>query len=758
MAVKVFFGFDIVVGGFYRPVVKTVKRWPLLVVIAVCAAAVSLVLATRGPGPANLVIISLDTVRPDHLGCYGYTSASTPNLDRLASRGVVFEDALAPVPLTLPSHTSLLTGLGPLSHAVRDNSNFALDDGFTTLAEALKAEGYSTGAVIAAYVLDSTFGLSQGFDHYDDDLSGIKAASVFGYPERPADEITGAAVKWLEGVREPFFLFAHYYDAHAPYEPPEKYSRAFPGRPYDGEIAFADEQVGALLEFLEQRGMLARTLVVLVSDHGEGLGDHGEPTHGLLLYDTTVKVVLMIKPQEGSPVAGKQTAGRRVGQTVMLTDVVPTVLEMLGLAPAAETDGTSLVPALEGRSLPARMSYIETLTGYFAYRWSPLRGVRFNQWKYIFAPEEELYNLEDDPGETINLAAAGGERLAEMKAALVRLAREEPQAKASRTGMSAEDAGKLRALGYVSASPTPVPPLEALDRADPKRMVHMIADYLEPGNNAFDEGKFDLSLEMFTRFTEADPGNPEAHLHRARVLQEMGDYAAATEAYGRVLEIDPNNSGAFFHLGIIAQAQGDFDGALARYRRALELMPGSPEALANIGSVLLEKGLLDSAFTMLRQALREGPRNSVALINLGLAHNAAGAPDSALVYFRRVLEVEPDNTKALANCAAIFLGKAQVDSAAVFFERAHRADPWDTRTLVNLGGIYRQKGLLDLAGRSYQKALEIEPTNLLALYGLAGVRMSEGKRDQAAALLRQILAVEPEFQPAVEAARRLGLN
>lgn len=745
----------------------------LLAVVAACAITVALVVSLRRSGPVNLVIISLDTVRPDHLGCYGNAGAATPTLDALAAEGVIFDDALTSVPLTLPSHTSLLTGLSPLAHAVRDNSNFRLDDDFVTLAEVLRANGYNTGAVIAAYVLDSAFGLAQGFDHYDDDLSAARQFSVFGYPERPAGAVTDAAVRWLEAAREPFFLFAHYYDPHAPYAPPEEFRRIFADQPYDGEIAYTDQQVGRLLRFLGERKTLDRTLVIVVSDHGEGLEDHGEPTHGLLLYDTTVKVVLIVKPPKDSPATGRDAAGTRRGQTVMLTDVFPTALEMLGFKQAGEVDGRSLVPALRDGGLPPRVSYIEALCAYFAYRWSPLRGVRFNQWKYIFGPDEELYNLEDDPGELTNLAAAEPERVADLKAALVEAAREEPRGGASQGGrsgqtgqggrtaqgrMSAEEARKLRALGYVSPSPAPVPQLGEITLTDPKRMIHLVAEYLEPGNTAFDEGRLDLSLEMFTRFTEADPGNPEAHLHRARVLQEIGDYAGAVEAYHRVLEIDPANSGAFFHLGIIAQAQGSPDQALALYQQALDLTPDSPEALANIGSILLEKGLGDSAQAVLHRALAANPHHTVALINLGLAHSAQGMPDSALAYFRRVLAVDPTNVKALVNCAAIFLGKAEIDSATACFERAREAAPGDARVLVNLGGVYRQQGLLDRAGLAYEQALAAEPRNLLALYGLAGVRMSQGRRDEAASLVRQVLRLDPGFQPAVEAARRLGLN
>ena len=468
--------------------------------------------------------------------------------------------------------------------------------------------------------------------------------------------------------------------------------------------------------------------MVVVSDHGEGLGDHGEPTHGLLLYDATLKVVFIVRPPKDSQVVGREAAGKPLRPDGDAHRCLSDGARDAGLQ--AERRGRRPQPGARHRGAAAAGRGCPTsrpCARYFAYRWSPLRGIRFNQWKYVFGPDEELYNLEDDPGELTNLAAAAPEKVAEMKAVLMEAAREEPRSRASQSGMTPEEARKLRALGYVSPSPAPVPEMGELTLTDPKRMIHLVAEYLEPGNTAFDAGRLDLSLEMFTKFTEADPGNPEGHLHRGRVLQEIRDYGGAIKAYNRVLEIDPVNSGAFFHLGIIAQAQGDPDQALARYQKALELVPGSPEALANIGSVLLEKGLGDSAVAVLHRALAGNPHHTVALINLGLAYAAGGMPDSALVYFRRVLAVDPANVKALANCAAVFLGKAEIDSAMVYFERARDAAPEDTRNLVNLGGVYRQKGLLDRAGQCYEQALRRNPAILWRSYGLGRGEDESGK-------------------------------
>jgi choline-sulfatase len=733
------------------------KPWILAVVGLACAAAVATALITRKPGPTNLVLISMDTVRPDHLGCYGYAGAATPTVDALARRGITFDDALASVPLTLPSHTAMLTGLSPLSSGVRDNSNFKLADDFVTLAEVLRANGYSTGAVVGAFILDARYGLNQGFDAYDDNLSGGSQSSIFGYPERPADAVTRNAAAWLRGAREPFFLFAHYYDPHAPYEPPGLFREAFRSEPYDGEIAFTDSEIGKLLASLAARKVLERTLVVLVSDHGEGLGEHGEATHGLLLYEPTMKVAFIISPPAKSIYAKSAAVGGHCGQTVMLTDLFPTVLEMLGFKQDGATDGRSLAPLFAGRQLEPKVAYFESMSAYFAYRWSPLRGVKFNDWKYIFAPAEELYYLKDDPAEGRNLAGENPGKAAEMKAALTDAAREEPQTKASQTTMSPEEAQKLRALGYVSTSPTPVPELGDLTLADPKDMIGLIGKYLEPGDKALDDGDYETAERYFLDMVKADPGNPEAQLHYARVLLEKKDYAGATEAYNKVLAADPANSGAWFHLGNIAQATGDMDGAIRHYQKSLDLIPESPEALANMGSALLTKGLTDSAMAVLRRAIDMGPRTTVALLNLGIAYTTMGLADSAMIYFRRLLAIDTENVKGLNNCAAIFVSQGLADSAVAYFERVRAATPDDPRAYINLGGVYRQTGALDAASAAYEAALKLEPLNVIALYGLAGVRLSQGRREEAEMLVRQALEIDPTFEPALTAAKRLGL-
>jgi choline-sulfatase len=737
------------------------KRW---IVGAGGAAAVALaavlvfVFANRKSVPLNLLLISVDTLRPDHLGAYGYKDAETPAIDRLAREGVTFDDVISSVPLTLPSHASMLTGLSPLAHGVRDNANFKLGEDFVTLAEVLRANSYSTFAAVGAFVLNRRFGVGQGFASYDDDMSKGRQPSDLGYPERTADRVSASALTWLGTAREPFMLFLHYYDPHYTYDPPAAFRDVAGGNLYDGEIAFTDQEIGKVIAYLRERRLLARTLVVFTSDHGEGFNEHGEETHGLLLYNGTLKVPLIIRVPERSRLAeraGKTLRGTRQRQPVQVVDIFPTVLDILGYSQMTGVDGRSLVPMVEGKTLPPVVAYFESMTSYFAYRWCPLRGVRFNEWKYIFAPEEELYDVVKDPGEAVNLAAANRGKTEELKAALFEAAREEHEVKAAAAKLNAREARQLRALGYASPSAAPVPEITNLGFKDPNKMVYLVRQCLEPGTEAYDRGDFDTAMAYFKKFIEADPANPEAQAHLARALMAKKDYPAAIAAYNRLLELDSLNSGAYFNLGVIAQAVGDPEAAIKCYEKAIELVPASPEGLANLGGVLLEEGQTDSAMVLLEQAIDADPRCTTALINLGLAYSSKGLDDAALEYFKRLLKLDPTNLKALSNAAAIYVGKGAVDSAVAYFERAADTAPNDARTLVNLGGAYRQKGQLDKAAAEYEKAVRLEPVNVLALFGLAGARAAQGRRDEARALVAEVLRIDPAFQPALDAAERL---
>jgi len=418
-----------------------------------------------GDTPYNLLLISLDTTRRDHLSCYGFAKPTTPNIDRIAAEGVLFEAACTPVPVTLPSHTTMLTGLYPFQHGVRNNGSYVLADSVTTLPEMLKERGYATCAVIAAFTLEHRFGLDQGFDTYDDRFSLNAGEDDGGMAQRAGTEVTRRALAWVdEHQQRPFFLLAHYFEPHAPYRPPEPYAGRFPGDPYSGEIACMDAAVGDLLDGLRSRGLFERTVIVIVADHGEGLREHDEPTHSMFIYRTTQDVPFLLRLPPDGRWSGDAWRNRKVSGLVSLTDILPTVWNALGLESDAlpTVAGLSLLPLVENGGRGHAWLYHETLVPDLDYGMSDLRGLQDERWKYIRAPRPELYDLDEDPHELENLADEQTERRERMEAQLAAiLSTAEPTA--APLAMDAEAIEKLRSLGYVHGSRP-----DRVVKADPK--------------------------------------------------------------------------------------------------------------------------------------------------------------------------------------------------------------------------------------------------------------------------------------------------
>jgi arylsulfatase A-like enzyme len=413
-------------------------------------------LQAQTAGRPNLLLVSIDTLRADHLGCYGYKKIKTPNIDQLAADAVRFKSAVSQVPLTLPSHCTILTGTYPSYHGVRDNVGFKLPEAKTTLAEILKAQGYQTAAFIGAYVLNSTFGLNQGFDLYDDRIAGSPRSGTvvnLNSVERPAGEVIERAINWLRARRStPFFMFVHLYDPHDPYSPPGAFAEIYKDKPYDGEIAYVDQEVGKLLAFLKDQKLYQNTIVVLTSDHGESFGEHGEWTHGYFIYDTTLLVPLIIKPIE------RGLAGKIVTEQVSLVDLVPTALQLLAVRNTADLQGQSLFGLMHGnhRNGPG-LAYAET---YYPaqFGWSPLMGIRREDYKFIRAPKPELYDLKSDPGEQANQIDQQKAVAAELKTGLGRIEStftDRGADRKSQLNLSSSQLDALRSLGYVGASASP---------------------------------------------------------------------------------------------------------------------------------------------------------------------------------------------------------------------------------------------------------------------------------------------------------------
>src|SRR5258708_4039235 len=388
---------------------RTVPALLLAAILQFCLSTVACVRAETKP--PNILLITLDTTRADHIGAYGDARARTSRLDRLAAAGVLFERAVSAAPITLPAHASLLTGRYPFAHGVRDNGNFSLTDRMATLATALHDSGYRTGAFVSAFVLDRRFGLARGFDRYDDTLE--RANTRDAEVERRGDRTAAAAAEWIASASgQPFFAWVHLYDPHDPYDPPEPFRSAFADRPYDGEIAFDDEVIGRLLDRLDALDVRHSTIVAVVGDHGESLGEHEEATHSPFVDEATLRVPLIIAFR------GRLPSGRRVAPLVRTVDVAPTLLALAGRPPLAGIDGETLALLIEGRSSGERPAYSESYFPWFSMHWAPLRSVQDGRWKYIDAPEPELYDLTNDARERTNLAAREPARAAALRRGL----------------------------------------------------------------------------------------------------------------------------------------------------------------------------------------------------------------------------------------------------------------------------------------------------------------------------------------------------
>ncbi len=653
-------------------------RWLLAALIALGCG--------QEPRP-NLLLITTDTTRADHLGCYGYPRPTSPNLDALATEAVRFERCFAHVPITLPSHASILSGTYPTFHGARDNGRFVVRDDLLTLAELLRGEGYATAAFVSAFVLDSRYGLDQGFDVYDDSYTAdwseeqLRDARIYNQmvTDRSADQTTGRALAWLsQTTAEPFFLWVHYYDPHQRYAPPHPYDQLFQDSPYDGEIAFMDDQIGELLAAFRERGQWDNTAVVVTADHGEGLGQHDETTHAALVYDSTLRVPLIVKPPASAGIAPRVEPGDTAH-----VDVMPTVLELLGVDPPPELHGRSLVSRMRGRPLPPPpASYFECALPRFSFGWEPLFGVRDRGWKYIHAPRRELYHLAEDPDELYNLAASETERRADFEELLFSLLESRampPGSGAQQAAMDAETRRKLSALGYVGGSsgtdPSELSPRQPSGRRSPVDGAAYLADYylanglagrgqlrdaarvfestlvpLDPENPSFLTGLANLkrrlghsdqAFELYRRAQAADPGDPSILVQIGQLESDRGRLAAAEQLFLSARQLAPEDLTASYLWARTAALDGRPQEAIERYREVLKSDPSHRDSLINLGVELAKAGQVDAGRARLARALEIAPLFPRAHYNLGMLELHGGQPVAAVAAFERALRYRP---------------------------------------------------------------------------------------------------------------------
>jgi arylsulfatase A-like enzyme/Tfp pilus assembly protein PilF len=676
----------------------------LVLACAACSSGRNAAVGTRAARPP-IVLITIDTLRADRLGSYGSTRGLTPSLDAFAREATRFTAATSQVPLTLPSHATILTGLHPARHGVRTNDGFRLSPLAPTLAAALKSAGYATAAFVGGYPLRRSSGLSRGFDRYDDEFLNAPGAI-----ERSAGAVVESAEAWIDrNAAQPFFAWIHLFDPHSPYTPPAPFAAAHRGSPYDGEVAYTDAAVGRFLDHLRQRDLFAAATIVVVADHGESLGEHGERTHGTFLYDATIRVPLLIKRSatasaERSAGGGAQYARLKSSRSV---DAVTTPVETADLAPTIaaiagatldRTDGRSLLPLIDGAAGdPDRAAYAESYYQNVLLGWSPLRAVRTARWKLVEAPRPELYDLEHDPGELQNRLEERAAVASGLQRALRSLdsgggATGEPPAAAR------ESAERLRSLGYASGSTAPTAASGAIDPKDRIAVWAAIEDGIDlTGNDAA------AAEQKFTRALQLDPGNglalkylgdlryragrlrdardlyqraiaagfrhADVHVNLAAIAEREGHLDEARDVLASAVGLNASDADAWNRLGLVEARRNDLDAARRAFNQAIATAADRAEPYYNLGVVERRAGNEAAAQSRLQDAIARNPTYAEAHYELGTGYLLARQPERALAAYRAALASRPDYAEALFGAARAELDLGKTADARRDYER-----------------------------------------------------------------------------------------
>jgi len=669
-------------------------------------AAAKAVVRKPGVNKPNVILITIDTLRADHVGCYGARDVKTPTLDGLARDGVVFERAISQVPLTWPSHAVILTGTYPFQNGVQDFTGQPLGKQFRSVAQAFQKAGYSTGAVVSAFVLDRSWGLARGFDFYDDAFSAktfqIKET---GLVDRRAGESVAHAVAWLNKtstLKQPFFLWLHLYDPHSPYDPPEPFRTEYSTHLYDGEIAYADHELGSLIAWLKQNHLYDSSLIVMLSDHGESLGEHGEDEHGFFVYNATVHVPLIVKPPAGSGIP----AGRR-SEPVETAAVGPTLLQMAGVEDPIERQFQSpslLAGKLEMKRDEKRAdnnpAYSETFYPFSSFGWSPLHALETGRFHFIQAPKPELYDLSSDPGETRNIAGDQPATVAVLREKLQTLLARNPfRGQEGNAGnLSPEAQDKLRALGYFGFRAAVSP--EALKQGlpDPKDKL----------------GEFNSILKAEDAFHLGHDDEADALL---RHMQEQ----------------DPQIYVIPFLLGESDLRRENWDKAAAELERCLTLNPNFDNAMTGLARALVKLGRGGEAKSWLDKALQSNPQNYRAWYEKGLLE--AGDPAAAAAAYEKAIEIQPNFSAGQRELGMLYFGQKKYAGAAPHLEKAIELGLDDARLRNFLGICYNHTDRTAKAAGEFERAIQLDPKLAEAHLNLAFARQ----------LLHQTKAAREEY-------------
>jgi choline-sulfatase len=670
-------------------------------------------LEKSGIGRPNIVLITLDTTRADHLPIYGYTGVRTPQLDRLAHRGLVFEQCITASPFTLPSHCTIMTGLYPTYHGVRINGDTALSEKHDTMAEALGRRGYDCGAFIGAFVLDGRWGLKQGFSHYDDDFDLNKYKQLdLGLVQRPSREVVDKAIAWLSPRKEkPFFAWLHLYDPHIPYDPPEpyrsKYSSRGPAGLYDGEIAAMDAQIGRFCDWLAENNLADNTILILVGDHGEGLGEHNESTHGYFIYDYVVHVPLLIV----TPFAPWQN--RRCPEQVRTIDLLPTVEEMTGITPGKNLHGRSLLPLFYSESEAVkRPAYSESMAPQIQYGWSPLYALRQYPFKYIDAPRAEFYDLKNDPGENSDLRLRRFRQAREYKKILEKLivdtGRNAPKTEAA--DLDQETIRRLATLGYVgSGAPAKAAPSGA-KLADPKDKIAIFEAVSKSSELTFRE-KFAEAATLLEDVLKNDPEVVQARLVLSNAYIKLKRPSDAKTQLDAVLKQDANHVQALILMASILRDESRYEDMISLCQKALSVDPNSTQALSLLGNAYMDHKEYAKALPPLQKAA----------------------------------EIQSKLTQYQQSLAACFIFLKQYADAERILNIIGRDYPKFPLVHFHLGLVADEQGDLIQAEAGYRKEIEFYPQSVPARFNLGKLLLKKGNFDGYMAEMNEVVKLAPDM-------------
>jgi len=629
--------------------------------------------------PHNVVLITLDTLRYDYLSCNGGTKVPTPHLDAVASRGVRFESAITAVPLTTPAHASILTGAYPPIHKIRDNGGFVLDSRIPTLATLCRQAGMATSAFIGAAVLNRFYGMNRGFQTYDDEMNVNTGTDLLPgvVAEVRAEVVTRRGLNWLrKWIRQPagsrsekaFLLWLHYYDPHFPYDPPPPFRTAYSRDPYSGEVAYLDAQVGEFLKGLEMLGLGNKTLVVIVSDHGEGLGDHGEYTHGLFLYDAVVRVPLLMAGP-GIP------TGKVISNQVRSIDIMPTIMDYLGISAGSQAQGGSLLPLLLGRGpVPDPYAYCETIYPKTQMGWSELRALRTNLQKVVVAPTPEYYQLEQDPAEQKNVITRFPAEAEKLKTMALAIAGGSDRAKLERQPVNEQVMRQLQSLGYVGAGVSQRLRLD-MSGPDPKSRVRVIKA-LEEAAQFMNHDQYRLAIPLLETSLQEDPGNPMIYQHLGLCRQRLGDYVRAAAVFRQAVEHGLETDHLYAQLGNNLLLSGQVQPALGAMERASVLNPANLTNLANLATLYLQLGRLPEAERTVKAILTQNERHPEGNNAAGLVAVQKGDGNRARLYFEKAIQADPQRAEPYMNLGLLAEQAGQIQVAIDHFRRfLERAQP-----------------------------------------------------------------------------------